>query len=87
MRACFLKYAAATRCTSAALTAADVVAGGPFAVTVFTPAPGGGTSFLINLTLYLREGHGFTADVVQGQPNFAAGAANHPQLTAAQFLF
>ena len=60
------------------IAATDVSAGGPFALTVFTPAPGGGTSSLLNLTLYARVGHDTTADTVQGQPNFTANAANNP---------
>ena len=64
----------------ATIAAADIVAGGPFAVTVFTPSPGGGSSALINLPLYGRAAQDATADVVFGQPSFQAADANNPIL-------
>ncbi len=70
----------------AALTAADAAAGGPLAITVFTPAPGGGSTSLINLPLYPRAGHDRVADMVQGQPSFITNTLNHPALTGAQRL-
>jgi sugar lactone lactonase YvrE len=70
----------------ATLTAADAAAGGPLAITVFTPAPGGGTTSLINLPLYSRARHDAMADVVQGQPGFITNTLNHPALTGAQRL-
>jgi sugar lactone lactonase YvrE len=57
------------------------------AVTVFTPASGGGTSSQINLSLYTRAGQDVTADVVQGQPNFAANSANNPLMPGANRLY
>ncbi len=65
---------------TASLSSADVAGGGPFAVTVFTPAPGGGTSTLINLPLYHRNGQDTVADGVLGQPNFTANNSNNPLL-------
>ena len=75
-------YINSTRLT-AAFSSADLTGGGPFAVTVFTPSPGGGATSLINLALYARGGHDTTADVVQGQPNFAASVANNPNMLSA----
>ena len=63
---------------NASISGPDLAGGGPFAVTVFTPAPGGGTSSLINLTLYARAGQDATADVVLGQPNFVSSSINNP---------
>ena len=66
---------------------ADLAGGGPFPVRVFTPLlPGGGTSNQLNLSLYPRAGHDATADVVQGQPNFSAGAQNNLLLPGANRL-
>ena len=65
---------------TASLSSADVAGTGPFAVTVFTPAPGGGTTTLINLPLYLRNGQDTAADGVLGQPNFTANTSNNPLL-------
>ena len=71
---------------SAAISAADVAATGPTAVTVFSPAPGGGTSTLVNLNAYARAGQDARADMEQGQPDFASGAANNPLMPAANGL-
>ncbi len=62
---------------NAAIPAADVAAGGPFAVTVFTPAPGGGSSTSVNLTLYGRQNLDVTADGVLGQPDFTTHDVNN----------
>lgn len=65
---------------TATITAADVAAGGPFAVTVFSPAPGGGTSTLVNFVLTTRAALDTTADRVLGQPDFVSNTANNPLL-------
>jgi sugar lactone lactonase YvrE len=69
-------YLSSTRLT-ASISAADVIAGGPFAVTVFTPAPGGGTSALVNLDLYARSRLDTTADALLGQPGFLTASPNN----------
>jgi len=78
-------YLNSTRLT-AALSAADVAAGGPFAVTVFTPAPGGGATTLLNLALYARGAHDTSADLEQGQPNLLSGVTNNPHMLPANQL-
>jgi sugar lactone lactonase YvrE len=77
-------YLSSTSQLNAAISAADVVGGGPFSVTVFTPS--GGTSSPITLTLYTRVGHDATADTVQGQPNFTVNNTNNALMTAANQL-
>ena len=72
-------YHSSTR-LSASISAGDVAHGGPFAVTVFTPAPGGGTSTLRNLDLYTRSGQDPAADVELGQPGFLEATINNPAL-------
>jgi sugar lactone lactonase YvrE len=71
---------------SASIPAADVAAVAPAAVTVFTPAPGGGTSTLINMNVYARAEQDARADTEQGQPDFASLAANNPLVPAADGL-
>ena len=78
-------YASSTQ-LNAAIPATDVVSGGPFAVTVFTPLPGGGTSSLLNLTLYARVGHDTNADLVLGQPNFTTNTFNNLAVPGASRL-
>ncbi len=65
---------------TASLSSSDVAGTGPFAVTVFTPSPGGGTSTIINLPLYQRNGQDTAADRVLGQPNFTVNTFNNPLL-------
>jgi len=62
----------------AQIPASDVVSGGPFAVTVSTPAPGGGTSTLANVTLYAASPLDGVADRVLGQPNFTENVEGNP---------
>jgi DNA-binding beta-propeller fold protein YncE len=64
----------------AQVPAANIASAGPFAVTVTTPAPGGGTSSLLNLFTYARAALDGNADRVLGQPGFAAGAGWNPQV-------
>jgi sugar lactone lactonase YvrE len=78
-------YLNSTRLT-AAISRGDVASGGPFAVTVFTPSPGGGTSSLLNLTRYARIPFDGQADLEQGQPNFATAQRNNTVLLAAAQL-
>jgi FG-GAP-like repeat/NHL repeat len=63
----------------AQIPASDVVSGGPFAVTVSTPAPGGGTSISRDASLYARAPLDASADRVLGQPDFTSDA-NGPQV-------
>ena len=65
---------------NASISATDVTHGGPFAVTVFTPAPGGGSSTLVNLNLYTRSGQDPAADAELGQPGFLEATPNNPAL-------
>ncbi len=62
---------------TAAIPAAWVASGGPFAIRVFTPPPGGGVSLPVNLSLYSRLPRDRTADGVLGQPNFTSNAVNN----------
>jgi sugar lactone lactonase YvrE len=71
---------------NAAIPAADVAVGGPFAVTVFTPSPGGGTSNLRNLSLYARLGHDTSADLELGQPSFTDNTFFNPALLSSSRL-
>jgi sugar lactone lactonase YvrE len=67
----------------ASIGASSLTGGGPFAVTVFTPGPGGGSSSLLNLPLDARSEQDATADAVQGQPDFTHNTANNPLLPGA----
>ena len=58
--------------------ASDVLSGGPFAVTVTNPVPGGGTSALVNFPLYAAAPLDGTADRVLGQPDFASDTPRNP---------
>ena len=62
----------------AQIPASDIASGGPFAITVSTPSPGGGTSTLANLTLYAASPLDGIADRVLGQPNFTANVDLNP---------
>jgi hypothetical protein len=64
---------------NAAIPAADVIFGGPFAITVATPTPGE-ISDPLDLTLYVRSGLDTLPDGVLGQPNFLEHTANNPLL-------
>jgi sugar lactone lactonase YvrE len=66
----------------AVLTPADVATAGTATITVFTPAPGGGTSSLLNLTIYTRANLDTTADRIIGQPDFDTNTANTGGITA-----
>ncbi len=59
---------------AAAISAADIQSGSSGSVTVFTPAPGGGESAPLALTLYTRAAYDATADLVFGQDNFSSSA-------------
>ncbi len=72
---------------TAAILASDVASGGPFAVTVFTPAPGGGTSNTLNLSLYTSVVSDNMADRVLGQPDFLSNASNNPVMSGASRLY
>ncbi len=65
---------------NAALSAADVASGGPFAITVSNPAPSGGPSAPLNLNLYARTAADTSADGELGQPNFNSNTINNPLL-------
>jgi hypothetical protein len=65
-------FAGATRLT-AALTAADVATPGPGAVTVFTPAPGGGTSAALAVTVTAPPAVEFVIDNAPAGVQDAAG--------------
>jgi hypothetical protein len=71
---------------NALISAADLAGGGPFAITVFTPTPGGGTTTLMNVTLYARAGQDATADMEQGQPSFTDNTANNALMPVANHL-
>ncbi|MBX3718003.1 MAG: hypothetical protein KF738_18555, partial [Burkholderiales bacterium] len=64
----------------AQIPASDVVSGGPFAVTVSTPSPGGGTSALVNFPLYATAPLDGTADRVLGQPDFISSTPRNPDV-------
>jgi len=66
----------------AALTADDVAVAGTTTITVFTPTPGGGTSQLLNMTVYTRGTLDTTADRVVGQPDFETNTSNTGGITA-----
>gem|GEM_PF-918063 len=57
---------------SATINAADIAAAGPVAVTVFTPAPGGGTSSPITFTVGSSVQGTLTAQSVNGSPGAPA---------------
>ena len=65
---------------SASISAADVAAGGPFEISVYTPPPDGGTSTTLSLTLYARISNDTAADLVFGQPDFSSSGRNNPNL-------
>jgi sugar lactone lactonase YvrE len=64
----------------AQVPAANIAPAGPFAVTVTTPGPGGGTSSLLNLSTYSRAPLDGIADRVLGQPNFTTATVLNPQV-------
>jgi sugar lactone lactonase YvrE len=62
----------------AQVAAADLAPGGPFAITVSTPSPGGGTSAFLNVTTYAPAPLDGAADRVLGQPGFDAEVSRNP---------
>ena len=64
----------------AQVPAASIASSGPFAVTVATPGPGGGTSSLLNLQTYVRAPLDGVADLILSQPNFTAAVSHNPQV-------
>ena len=76
---CPTTYLSSTRLL-AAIPASAIVADGSAAVTVITPAPGGGGTALMNLEVYLRSNQDTLADGVLGQPGFQSGVADNPDL-------
>ena len=62
----------------AQIPASDVISGGPFAVTVTNPGPGGGSSGLVNFTPYASGPLDGVADRVLGQPNFTSAVSRNP---------
>jgi sugar lactone lactonase YvrE len=61
---------------TAAIPASDVANLGVAAITVMTPAPGGGTSALLPISIYSRNPNDTLADRVFGQPDFATGTSS-----------
>ena len=70
-----------------ALISANEIAGdGPYPVVVFTPAPPGGTTTLVNLPALPRAAQDVAADTVFGQPRFSDVTPNNPNLAEANRL-
>ncbi len=61
---------------TAAIPASDVAVVGLAAISVMTPAPGGGVSSLATLSIYARNPNDTIADRVFGQPDFTTGTTN-----------
>jgi len=78
-------FASSTQLT-AAISAADLTVGQPFALTVFTPGPGGGGTTIINYFLYTRSGQDAAADAVQGQTSFTTMDGYNPLMPQAARL-
>ena len=70
---------------SVALTAADVANESLSAITVTTPAPGGGTTAVLPLSTYSRIPNDTLADRIFGQPDFASATAGAGGISAHSF--